>query len=130
MTTMEILDRLSETLLSDKRTMLGWLRAAELRASSSKRRRWSGSFAKEGLSIFTATSRPKRLSRARYPSPIPPEPIFLQNSTVTEDLTNHLEGGEKCVGILGPAFGQSQPHLPAAESGRQLEITPAKGYPV
>ena len=54
--------------------MFGWLSAATARASRSKRRRRSGSAAKSSGRTLTATSRPRRGSRARYTSPMPPAP--------------------------------------------------------
>src|SRR5262245_27891157 len=54
--------------------MLGWLRAARARASRSNRASHSGRVRKAAGRIFSATSRPNLLSRARYTSPIPPTP--------------------------------------------------------
>src|SRR5713101_6078996 len=54
--------------------ILGWFSAPTTRTSCSKRRSRSASWAKDGGKIFTATSRRKRESRARYTSPIPPAP--------------------------------------------------------
>src|SRR5580704_5147723 len=54
--------------------MLGWFSAATAWVSCSKRRSRSLSLAKDSGRIFKATSRPKRVSRARYTSPMPPAP--------------------------------------------------------
>jgi len=55
-------------------TMFEWLKAATARASRSKRFRRSGSRAKASGRTLTATSRPRRVSRARKTSPMPPAP--------------------------------------------------------
>jgi hypothetical protein len=55
-------------------TILGWLRAAVACASSSNRRRRSGSYDQYSRITLIATSRFNDVSRARYTSPIPPEP--------------------------------------------------------
>jgi len=47
---------------------------AILMASRSNRCLRTGSAENSAGKIFTATSRPKRVSRARYTSPIPPAP--------------------------------------------------------
>ena len=54
--------------------MLGCERAATARASRSKRDRARGSPRAAPGSTLIATSRPSRVSRARYTSPIPPAP--------------------------------------------------------
>lgn len=54
--------------------MFGWLSAAAARASCSKRATRMGSVATAAGNTFTATSRPSRVSRARYTSPMPPAP--------------------------------------------------------
>lgn len=56
------------------RRMFGWLSAAAARASCVKRCRRSPSAEKDDGRTLIATSRPKRGSRARYTSPIPPAP--------------------------------------------------------
>ena len=56
--------------------MLGWLNEARTLASRSKRARRSGSSARSGGRIFSATSRSSAVSWAPYTSPIPPSPIF------------------------------------------------------
>src|ERR1700688_1861652 len=55
-------------------TILGWLRAEADRASCSKRS--SRSLSSENIAgrILIATERSRRVSRARYTSPIPPAP--------------------------------------------------------
>ncbi len=60
--------------MSNTTRILGWFRAATARASCSKRCRRSVSRAKDSGRIFKATSRPNRVSRARYTSPMPPAP--------------------------------------------------------
>src|SRR5262245_66596078 len=54
--------------------MLGWFSAASVRASRWNRAVRSASRANTSGRILIATSRPSRLSRARYTSPIPPAP--------------------------------------------------------
>src|SRR4030095_7565004 len=54
--------------------MLGWDSDATARASRSKRGSASPSSEKLSGRTLTATSRPSRVSRARYTSPIPPAP--------------------------------------------------------
>ncbi len=54
--------------------MLGWFNAEADRASFSNRRSRSWSDASDSGSTLIATSRARRLSRARYTSPIPPTP--------------------------------------------------------
>src|SRR5208337_3116853 len=54
--------------------MFGWFNAAAARASCSNRRRRSESVERKDGKTLIATSRPSRESRARYTSPIPPEP--------------------------------------------------------
>lgn len=54
--------------------MLGCDRAATARASVSNRWRMAGSAAMCGAMTLMATSRPRRVSRARYTSPMPPAP--------------------------------------------------------
>src|ERR1700689_3628103 len=44
----------------------------------------------------------------------PTSAYLFQNSIVTEDLTNHLEGGENVRRNLRPGLRASQPHLPSA----------------
>ena len=54
--------------------MLGWFRAEADRASFSNRFSRSWSEASASGSTLIATSRARRVSRARYTSPIPPAP--------------------------------------------------------
>src|SRR5579862_3820981 len=54
--------------------IFGWLSAAIVRASCSNRRSRSASVATASGSTLIATSRPSRVSRARYTSPMPPAP--------------------------------------------------------
>ena len=54
-------------------TMAGWLRAATARTSFWKRTSAAESAAGPG-STLSATSRPRRRSRARYTQPMPPAP--------------------------------------------------------
>src|SRR5688500_197302 len=54
--------------------MFGWFSAAAARASCSNRASRSGSVEKAAGSTLIATSRPRRASRARYTSPMPPAP--------------------------------------------------------
>src|SRR6266508_3879025 len=54
--------------------MLGWFREARSLASRWKRASRSASLANSAGSALIATSRWSRVSRARYTSPIPPEP--------------------------------------------------------
>jgi hypothetical protein len=54
--------------------MCGWLRLETVLASASNRARASTFAERSGDSTFTATSRPRRVSRARYTSPMPPVP--------------------------------------------------------
>src|SRR5262245_57548340 len=65
----------SSVPMSNTARMLGWLSAAAARASCSNRRRRSTSAEPAVGSTLIATSRPRRGSRARYTSPIPPAPI-------------------------------------------------------
>ena len=55
-------------------TMFGWLSAATAFASRSKRASRAGSAATAAGSTLIATSRPSRVSFARYTSPMPPAP--------------------------------------------------------
>src|SRR5438045_4261132 len=54
--------------------MFGWESTATARASRSKRASRSVSCANGSGRTLTATSRPRRVSRARYTSPMPPAP--------------------------------------------------------
>src|SRR5260370_33434317 len=54
--------------------MLGWFNEEMVRASRSKRSLASGLSARCGGRILMATLRSRRVSRARYTSPIPPAP--------------------------------------------------------
>ena len=54
--------------------MFGWLSDEIVLASRSKRASNSGFDAKSAGRILIATSRSKRVSRARHTSPIPPAP--------------------------------------------------------
>src|ERR1035438_6601896 len=54
--------------------MLGWLSAARLRASLSKRATRPWSWKNSSVSTFSATSLPSFVSFARYTSPMPPAP--------------------------------------------------------
>ena len=54
--------------------LFAWLKPATVRASRWKRASRSGSRAKSAGRVFSATSRPSRVSRARYTSPMPPAP--------------------------------------------------------
>ncbi len=54
--------------------MCGWLSDETVLASRSKRARISGFEVRCCGSTFTATSRPSRVSFARYTSPMPPAP--------------------------------------------------------
>src|SRR6202167_3541165 len=54
--------------------MCGWLRLETARASRSNRWRTSGVSAKPCVRILMATVRSRRVSRARYTSPMPPAP--------------------------------------------------------
>src|SRR5580693_71690 len=54
--------------------ILAWFRAEIVRASRSKRSRSSGRPENLSGKILTATSRPRRVSRARNTSPMPPAP--------------------------------------------------------
>jgi hypothetical protein len=66
--------------------MCGWLSAETILASVSKRALASGFTERSGDSTLIATSRPSRVSRARYTSPMPPAP-----SSAT------IEYGPSCV---------------------------------
>src|SRR5262249_30907013 len=54
--------------------MFGWFKTPAARASCSNRRRRSASAEREVGRTLIATSRPSRVSRARYTSPMPPVP--------------------------------------------------------
>src|SRR3974390_2409446 len=54
--------------------MLGWLSCDIVRASRSKRAFSSGEASSDELSTLMATVRSRRVSRARYTSPMPPAP--------------------------------------------------------
>ncbi len=56
-------------------TIFGWFRAEAARASWTKRRRRDSSVRRSAGRTLIATSRPRRVSRARYTSPIPPAPM-------------------------------------------------------
>src|ERR1700691_2876281 len=60
--------------------MLGWFSAATARASVSNRRKRSASRAIPLGRTLIATSRPSRVSRARYTSPMPPAPSGVRIS--------------------------------------------------
>src|SRR6516225_2443292 len=62
--------------------MLDWFSDASVFASCSKRATRIASFENDAGSTFSATSRPSAGSRARYTSPMPPEPI---GSTISYD---------------------------------------------
>ena len=55
--------------------MVGWLIETSVRASRSKRTARSASPLRAAGRTLIATSRCRRVSRARYPSPMPPDPI-------------------------------------------------------
>src|SRR6476659_2246863 len=88
--------------------MPGWFRADAALASCSKRARRSRSWAKSSGRTFTATSRPRRESRARYTSPIPPAPSGERISY--GPIRSLGESGMKCgnsTGIPRRAAGES-----------------------
>src|ERR1041385_3743076 len=66
--------------MSKSSRMLGWFNDATVRASTSKRRKRSGSCVNVGGRTLMATSRPKRVSFARYTSPMPPAPMAPSTS--------------------------------------------------
>jgi hypothetical protein len=55
-------------------TMFGWFKAETAFASFSKRLKRSGLEASASGNTLIASSRERRVSRARYTSPIPPAP--------------------------------------------------------
>src|SRR6266568_1735516 len=118
--------------------MLGWLRAAAAWASCLKRRRRSASSENAAGNTFTATSRPKAASRARYTSPIPPAPTGAMISKdpsfepeVKAICEGHYSSQEKkgepltCFRALGKAVGLvSRPST--LRVGSRVNITPSK----
>src|SRR5579862_5021314 len=103
--------------------MLGWLSAATARASCSKRRNRSASEAKESGNSFRATSRPRRASRARYTSPMPPAPM-----SATISYGPNLVPGARA--ISAPHYSPSRVALwrvASGADGMQLPLIPKDG---
>src|SRR5262245_2257329 len=77
--------------------MLGWDRAATALASRSNRARRSGSYMNGLGSTLMATSRSSRVSRARYTSPMPPEP----SGAMLSDGPSRVEAASIAAGSYG-----------------------------
>src|SRR6266567_5824017 len=118
--------------------MLGWLSAPTTRASCSKRRSRSVSWANDGGKVFTATSRRKRASRARYTSPIPPAPkrdkisygpSLVPETSAMDRGNNIIEPRKAAVGAYGGWTIDSRvssgnvPHLRRARSEANYNAT-------
>ena len=85
--------------------MCGWLSVETVFASRSKRARTSGFADRCCGSTLTATSRPSRVSRARYTSPMPPAPSGASDFVGTEAGAGRQRHGE--------ALDDSTPRRPA-----------------
>src|SRR3954467_12736083 len=77
--------------------MCGWLSVARVLASRSNRAFRSGRWATWVVRVLTATVRLRRVSRARYTSPIPPEPTserisYGPSSLPAESVTFFVAG--------------------------------------
>src|SRR5689334_1670321 len=90
--------------------MFGWFSAEAARASDSKRRRRSASWAIAAGSTLSATSRRSRSSRARYTSPIPPVPRRERTSNwpslvpASSGIEDREDSSRDSWRILGPRF--------------------------
>src|SRR5437899_12607402 len=97
--------------------MLGWLSDVSGAASLRNRaRRWA-SAAISGDTILSATVRPTFVSRARYRSPIPPEPIW--SSTLYWPIVSIMGDGNYTGPVCRPSRDEPflrpshKPKLPA-----------------
>ena len=87
----------------------GCVMVAAARASRRRRSRCSGSVDTSGGNPLSATSRPRRRSRARYTTPMPPRPI---SRTTSYDPTRAPGRRSKA-----PAFGSSDTSSGATAAG-------------
>src|SRR6185436_13993197 len=101
--------------------MFGWLSAAAARASSSKRCNRSMSAEKDDGSTLIATSRPRRASRARYTSPIPPAPSVERISYGPRRTPAARGNGEK-ISISHPVEDDRERRCPALRQEKPLPV--------
>src|SRR5580765_1664663 len=110
--------------------MFGWFRAEADLASRSKRARRSASDEISAGSTLIATSRPRRVSRARYTSPIPPDPNGAITSygpmRVPAPITNHQSQITNPLPSLKPLH---HPHVASAWQEAVEEDVPPVGRP-
>ena len=83
--------------------MYGWLSAEAARASRSRRETRAGSRASATGSVLRATSRPRRVSRARYTSPMPPAASSEHTSYGPSRAPGSSRGRGGCGGPETPA---------------------------
>src|SRR5512136_1007853 len=97
--------------MSNTVTMFGWFSEEADWASFSKRRSRPASEERDSGRTFTATSRPSRVSRARYTSPIPPAPTgarirkwpsVVPIIVVLISGLRRLTAGEAGLGLIEP----------------------------
>src|SRR6266851_6720980 len=116
--------------------MLGWFSEEIARASRSKRCFASGFSERCDGRILTATVRSRRVSRARYTSPIPPAPsgdwISYGPSLAPEarDISglNYKQSVQRFGAITaGKAFGQRRTENRPAARGQPRAAVPTEG---
>src|SRR6266496_3902018 len=95
-------------------TMFGWLRAEAARASWTKRRRRLSSAIRSAGRTLIATSRPRRVSRARYTSPIPPAPTSERTS-----YDPSFEPGFRAISVLPEVLDHHEVAAPVLPLGVQ-----------
>ena len=112
-------------------TMLGWFSAEAARASCSNRASRSRSCASASGRTFSATSRPRRVSRARKTSPMPPAPRGARTSYAPRRVP-----AERVMGVAPPilcgklAAPVTKPRMPAAYLGdHRLQVREARRVP-
>src|SRR5215469_9493840 len=98
--------------------MLGWFSAEAERASFSKRLNREASRETSSGSTFSATSRARRESRARYTSPMPPAPSGPATSygpmvVPSASVTNPWDGFYVSAGRLSQPLDEVQLREPA-----------------
>src|SRR5580765_2045550 len=101
--------------------MFGWLSAAAARASSSKRCNRSVSAEKDDDSTLIATSRPRRESRARYTSPIPPAPS-VERISYGPRRTPAARGNGDLRSIPHPVEDDGERRRPALRQKKALSV--------
>src|SRR5450631_4487658 len=126
-------------------TMFGWLSADAVRASVSKRRRRSASSETECGNTLIATLRPRRTSRARKTSPMPPAPrgavisygpsripelTLTREATIYRLSSRRLRGDRRANCSQDRGDGAENDAVAVAEVTRRMNPTASKRRPV